>query len=300
MFCIRWDNKLNNKFNRPTKHHHFHHRRTTDNECNESKSCYFLVSVFIAPICKCFFVYEFLPSSASSFAFSASLEFRKACPKVKWIFHLRSFVEQNKIIKWVRNAKAKKRAETSNEQRKRFVKYFYKLKRYENNGVIYCTWELISVTRASCAPFAALEYVCNNCQIFFSGPIKFFGHFFPRTDTRKINSHSDYLNIVESCNGLEHGTFLFFSRGKSLCQTPNSRSYMNERTIFISHWLIAMYQTHRRLSFHRLQSHHSASYTSTFIAGVSCIEHDIGFIAKWMLRSFAMLFGEGIDNNNEI
>lgn len=210
---------------------------------------------------------------------------------------LRRAKQDNKMEK---KCKSKKRAETSNEQRKRFVKYFYKLKRYENNGVIYCTWELISVTRASCAPFAALEYVCNNCQIFFSGPIKFFGHFFPRTDTRKINSHSDYLNIVESCNGLEHGTFLFFSRGKSLCQTPNSRSYMNERTIFISHWLIAMYQTHRRLSFHRLQSHHSASYTSTFIAGVSCIEHDIGFIAKWMLRSFAMLFGEGIDNNNEI
>lgn len=237
MFCIRWDNKLNNKFNRPTKHHHSHHRRTTDNECNESKSCYFLVSVFIAPICKCFFVYEFLPSSVLGvvLCFFRVVGISKSLSKSKMNFSfalLRRAKQDNKMEK---KCKSKKRAETSNEQRKRFVKYFYKLKRYENNGVIYCTWELISVTRASCAPFAALEYVCNNCQDFFSGPIKFFGHFFPRTDTRKINSHSDYLNIVESCNGLEHGTFLFFSRGKSLCQTPNSRSYMNERTIFISH-----------------------------------------------------------------
>lgn len=169
MFSIRWDNKLNNKFNRPTKHHLPNHRRTTDNECNESKSCYFLVSVFIAPICKfCVCVCVWVsPVVGVVLCFFSVVGISKSLSKSKMNFSfalLRRTKQDNKMEK---KCKRKKRAETSNEQRKRFVKYFYKLKRYENNGVIYCMWELISVTCASCAPFASLEYVCNNCQIFF-------------------------------------------------------------------------------------------------------------------------------------
>lgn len=138
-----------------------------------------------------------------------------------------------------------KKTEEKWAEKMAFVKCFYKLKRYENNGVIYCVWELILVTRAFCALDGEFAIIVRFFLVRLRShrghvPMTKLSSIFFRLDTREINSHTDGLNA----SGLS-ATGKMFTFYSPLKMNEQTWAVDHMCTVFILPWLIAMYQTHR-------------------------------------------------------
>lgn len=132
--CASWDNKLNNKFERPN--------RTLPLcrclGCSNSKSCYFLFGFYCSDM-------QIFSASSSPFAFSLLVCESLSKSKTNFSFALLRSKQDNNNNEMEKKTQKKNKQKAEREQRKR-LRNIYKLKCYENNGVIYCMWELISVT----------------------------------------------------------------------------------------------------------------------------------------------------------